>query len=229
MKFFIFLILSLSLSTITFSQINYGIHLGMNAGAPIPSKIEKGAKGKLGISEIVGLSTNCKIKNRISTQVMLLYERKRAKYVSPVNYPYIVVSGDSIDNFSGIVEGSFNNQYITLRTDFLYSINSKLYAGVGVYMGYLLQGINKGVIKNGKAGFNGIFSIDDQAYNESKNISKIEYGLNSVVKFQIQKNINLQWLFTYGINSATIPTDNFKNKTHNIYTCLILGYNFYRK
>lgn len=226
MKFYVFLILCLSLSSISFSQVNFGFHIGMNVGAPIPSKIDKGAKGKLGISEVVGVSTNCKIKKKITTQVMLMYERKRAKYISPVNYPYIVVSGDSIDSFSGIVEGRFNNQYLNLRTNFLYSLNNKLTIGAGVYMGYLLQGFNKGVIRNGKAGFNGIFSIDDQAFDESKNISKIEYGLNTVIKYQIQKNIDIQWLVTYGINSVTKPTENFKNKTHNIYTILILGYSF---
>lgn len=226
MKFFVLLVLSLSLSSISISQVNFGIHLGMNVGAPIPSKIEKGAKGKLGISEVVGLSIDSKINKRITTQVMLLYERKRAKYISPVYYPYIVVSGDSIDSFSGIVEGRFNNQYLTLRTDFLYSFNTKLYAGAGAYIGYLLHGVNKGVIRNGKAGFNGIFSIDDQAYDESININKFEYGLNSIIKYRILKNIDIQWLITYGINSVTKATDNFKNKTHNIYTSLILGYRF---
>jgi hypothetical protein len=208
------------------AQVDFGIEVGMNAGAPIPSKMVKGAQGNPGISGVVGLSAKYTWNRRLEVQALILYDRKKAKYISPVSYPYIVMSGDSIDSFSGIVDGRFNNQYVTLPVSVRYVFNSRLSAGGGFYFSYLLQGSNKGLVTNGKAGFNGMFKIDDQVFDESKNINPFELGMNVNVKYQIQKHLSLQWLTTYGINSVTKPTDNFKDKVHNIYTYLTIGYSF---
>lgn len=208
------------------AQLNFGLETGINAGAPFPSKMVQGAKGNPGLSMVLGVSSSYKFNRRLTLQAMLLYDRKKAKYVSPVYYNYIVVGGDSIDGFAGIVNGSFNNQYLTLPLSLHYNMNSKLSAGAGIYAAYLLKGSNKGLVTNGKAGYNGVFKIDDQNFDESKNISTLEMGTNVCVRYQVLKHISLQWLATYGISSVTEPTDNFKDKTHNIYTYLTLGYGF---
>jgi hypothetical protein len=208
------------------AQLRFGLELGMNAGAPIPKKISKGAEGKLGINPILGLAAQYKLSKRLTLQAALYYDRKSARYTSPVQYPYIVISGDSIDSFSGNVSGTFRNQYLTLPIHVRYAFNTKWSAGGGCYISYLLQGTNKGVVTNGKAGFNGAFAIDDQLFDESGNIHHLDAGLNALVQYQLRKHLSLQWQLAYGIPSVTQATDNFKDKTHNIYTYLTLGYWF---
>lgn len=209
-----------------FGQVDFGLELGINAGAPIPAKMVDGAQGTPGLSGVIGISAKYKCSKPLELQAILFYEQKKANYRSPVSYPYIVMSGDSIDSFSGIVDGSFKNQYITLPLSIRYMFNRNLSAGGGIYSAYLLRGSNKGWVTNGKAGYNGMFKIEDQVFDESKNINVMEFGLNANVKYQILKHISIQWLMTYGINSVTKPTDNFKEKVHNIYTYLTLGYTF---
>lgn len=219
-------ILCMCMYSISYAQLQWGIELGVNAGAPIPGKIAKGAEGKLGVNPILGVATQYKLNSRWSLQAALYYDRKSAAYTSPVQYPYIVISGDSIDSFSGTVSGAFRNQYLSLPMHLRYAINTKWSAAAGCYVSYLLQGTNKGTVSNGKAGFNGMFPIDDQQFDESRNIHHLDAGLNAVVQYQLRKHLSLQWQLAYGIPSVTQATDNFKENTHNIYTYLTLGYWF---
>lgn len=223
---FLVVICGLVLSFTSKAQLDYGIEIGLNAGAPIPSKKVAGAKGTLGISPIAGLALSYDIKRNLQLYAGAYYDRKQASYHSPVHYPYIVVSGDSIDSFSGIVNGRFNNKYILLPLGVRYRLNKNIHIGGGTYFGYLLQGANKGLVTEGTAGYNGLFKIDDQIFDESKNINKLDVGLNCCARFYVLKQVYLQWQINYGITSVTKKTDNFKDKTHNTYTYLNLGYTF---
>lgn len=209
-----------------FAQIRYGVEAGVNVGAPFPKKIEKGAKGSLGLSPIFGFSAQKKLSRKIYLKGCLLFEQKRAKYETPVQYAYIVMSGDSIDGFSGVVEGKFKNQYLFLPINMMYQISRKTSAGLGLYGGYLLKGSNTGTVKNGKAGFGGNFNIPDQVFNESSNIYRFDFGTNMAVLYKINKDIHLQGQLSYGLSSVTKATENFKDKTHNIYGYLSVGYLF---
>lgn len=220
------LILFLLINTIIVNaqKTKFGIAVGINAGAPVPKKIDKNATGKPGIHPTIGITLSKKITPKLNLNTTLFYEQKSAAYTSPVKYPYIVISGDSIDSFSGIVDGKFKNHYLTLPIEIAYQLHKKWTIGTGIYAAYLLKGNNSGIIKNGKAGFNGMFAIDNQTYDESKNIHKLDAGIKLSTRYTLHPKINLQWQTTYGITSLTKPTDNFKDKIHNVYTYLTAVY-----
>lgn len=223
---YIALLICIFLHTGLIAQVQMGLEMGLNAGAPMPKKISKGSKGKLGINPVLGIGAHYKLNKRLSLQGTLYYDRKSADYTSPVQYDYIVVSGDSIDHFSGIVTGAFRNSYLTFPVHIRYTFNRRWSAGGGGYASYLLKGSNKGLVTNGKAGYNGIFTIDDQQFDESSNIHRLDLGLNTVVRYQLRQHISIQWLLAYGITSVTRSTINFKDKIHNSYTYLTIGYGF---
>ena len=208
------------------AQWDYGMEVGLNAGAPIPEKMVTGAKGQPGVQPVLGLFAVYSMKRRIDIQASLYFDSKTASYSSPVAYPYIVVSGDSIDSFSGKVKGKFSNRYLSLPIFVFYKLGHHWSVGAGGYFSYLLRGSNKGQLTEGKAGFNGMFAIDDRAFDESSQIHSIDYGLNIGLKYQIRKYLKLQWFVAYGLQSVTKASDNFKDKTHNTYTYLTLGYGF---
>lgn len=219
-------LLALAKNKATSQKIQWGVQLGINAGAPLPKKISAGAKGKPGIQPLLGVVAQTTLTKHHSLQIGLRYEQKSASYFSPVQYDYIVISGDSIDHFSGNVDGQFKNHYLSLPLNYFYALNKKWKLGAGVHAARLLKGKNQGTIKNGVAGFAGAFKIDDQPYNETQNIKKLDAGTQFTLAYAITTHLSLQWQTTYGITSLTKPTDNFKDPTHNLYTYLTANYFF---
>lgn len=210
------------------AQLKYGAIAGLNAGAPIPSKIEKGAKGSLGVNPIFGFTLVRKSDDVLYYKASIIVDKRTASYVSPVSFKYIIVAGDSVDSFNGTATGKFNNLYLSLPFTAYYQLPKKLNhfsVGLGPNISYLLRGSNKGSV-TGKAGFQGFFPIENQGFDESSNINRWEYGVNLGIMYSINERIDVQWLTSYGINSVTKPTDNFKDKTHNIYTNLSASYYF---
>ena len=224
-KLFI-IVLCLIASNAQAQTLRLGLQAGINAGAPMPKKIDKNAKGTPGINMTIGICAQKKLNTHHHLQAALLYEQKSASYFSPVQYDYIVVSGDSIDHFSGNVDGTFKNHYLTLPIDLQHQLHKKLHLTTGIYLAYLLKGSNTGTIKDGVAGFGGAFHIDNQAFNESKNLHHLDAGIRLGIAYALTTHLSLQWQTSYGITSLTKPTDNFKDKTHNLYTHLTAIYFF---
>lgn len=219
------LFISIFISFSCIAQVKYGFIGGINAGAPIPSNLPKGAKGNPGINPILGFTTLKQTDSKFFYKASIFFEKKTASYESPVDYNNIVIAGDTLDGFVGIAKGNFKNQYISLPFTAFYKLYKEFSIGAGPYISYLLKGSNKGIV-NGIAGRFISVPVNDQAFDESNNINKIDIGANITFNYKLNDKIDFQWQTSYGISSVTKPTDNFKDKIHNIYTNLTASYFF---
>lgn len=150
------------------AQFQSGVVLGINAGAPVPSKLEKGASGKLQPGLLLGAYYTEPIYKKWHLEIYLFAEQKRASYTSPVYYDYIIMAGDTINTFQGMASGSFRNTYLSIPIQVQYALSKKLRVGLGAYTSLLLKGHHTGTVREGRAGLNGMFGIADQTFDESK-------------------------------------------------------------
>lgn len=206
------------------AQFQGGALLGINAGAPIPSKFEKGASGKLQPGFCIGAYYTESIYKKWHLDMYLFAEQKRASYVSPVFYDYIIMAGDTINTFQGVASGSFRNTYLSLPVNMHYMLSKKLSLGIGAYASLLLKGQHNGTVREGRAGLNGMFAIADQNFDESKNVKTLDYGASMSIKLALNRKFNLVSLSTIGLGSMHQKTQNFNDRLRNVYTGLMVGY-----
>lgn len=230
-------ILFISLSG--YSQTKYGVFVGINAGAPFPSKVQKGSKGKLGVNPILGLTLVRENSNKLFYRASILLDTRSASYNSPITRDtlkitsyqlngvtyYLPADDNKIGPFAGVVEGNFKNTYISLPFTMFYRIHPKFAVGLGPSLSYMLKGSHKGKV-NGIAGDGILFVIKDEKFDETENLNKFEVAANLSFNYKFNEKIDVQWVTTYGFNSLVKPTYNFKDKLHNVYTNLTASYYF---
>ena len=220
----LFVILFLCFAFCANAQIEKFVFVGINAGAPIPSKMVTGSSGTLGINPCIGFELKKKIYKRISLAAGLFLEQKSATYFSPIQMKYIVIGGDSLDGFKGNVRGKMKIRYANIPITCSFPIGKKWLLQTGVYLAVKLHGEHKGTITDGKAGFNFGFAIADSSFDESKNIKPLDAGVRLETSYTINSSWNLQYAVSYGLLSVTKPNENFSQKLHHLSNYINLKY-----
>ena len=165
MKGFLSLFLFLSIAGFTYSQkLFVGPKLGFNIGAPLPiGNIPKGAKGTPLACHNLGIFCKYKFSDKFSLQGELLYNRKGAQFVTPldsmpftdhIQHPILPDIWLNVETFfNGTAEGAFDNYYLEVPLLLSYKIgNSKWSINTGGYYGWLAQTETHAIAK-GYAGY----------------------------------------------------------------------------
>jgi len=218
------------------AQWSGGIKLGLDVGTPI-GKIEEGAKGRLGLGTIGGILTEYRLTDKWGIGMELYYIQKKSSFVTPASvdeYQYLFSPpGPDTEmvwvsaQFDGVVDGSFNNHYIEVPLLAQYYLSDRLAATFGPYMSYLLKGDISGTSTGDVTIGVGVVEVENEAFNESQHLQKIDYGIATGLRYQTEFGMIYELRLTTGLRSVFKETYPLADGTvRNIYLQLTAAYKF---
>lgn len=241
MRFVILLFLAvlyISLNTYAQERFSFGPKLGFNIGAPLPiGNVPEGAKGSPIAGHNLGLFFNYSIDKHFSFQLEALYNRKGAKFTTPIDsIPYtdrIPLPGnpDIVFNvetfFNGKAEGAFDNYYFELPLFVNLHFNDKWSINAGAYYGWLTE-TQTHALATGTAGYDPKIRVEPIDFAE--NTRKYDWGYMLGGQYSFKNHISINIRLSYGTQSIFVDGyDKIDYSLNNLFAQFAATYSFYPK
>ncbi|MDR1653736.1 MAG: PorT family protein [Prevotellaceae bacterium] len=216
-------------------RLKAGVSIGAAAPVPIPLEIRKID----GYNPLLNIMLEAEIQKSFTDRWALSFglrmEQKGMKTHAQVkNYTMelAVADGAIAGVWTGGVETTVNNSYLTLPAMAVWRINNRWGIKLGPYISYLLNGnfsgfVDDGYLREGDPTGEKMIIDEKTPYNLSDNLANWNYGIQIGTEFKAFTHLFAGIDFTWGINS--IFPKNFKTMTfpmHPAYLGLNFGYKF---
>ena len=188
------------------SSLRWGMKTGVSVGAPIPTKLDSGSSGKLGVGPVLGFLLKKRLSDRVHLRGDLYYTSKGAsyhKYLVPKEgtFPMVLVTGDTAYIpvvYSGEVNGKMRLHYVELPICASYRLSNTIHVSLGAQLSYLMTGKDAGVadIKVG----DGTFPNQVEEYDNINGINKLDWGVNLKATYESQKGLLVDMRLTRSLN-----------------------------
>ena len=175
-----------------------GVRGGISAGAPIPTKLEKGEDGELGIGPLLGVFGKYYFSKNFYIEANLYYDsRGNSPYTKQYRRDTIVdVRFGSTTTqlptfYNAWVTGDLKLRYLTMPVSMSYVLKKWLAIQLGSQVNYLLSASDKGNVKV-IVGEGGIVDDIYRSYENASDINQWDFGGNAGVSFYFFPELELQ-------------------------------------
>lgn len=224
-------------ATLIFAQpvVKWGVNMGINMGAPIPSKVGKDAKGSLGIAPRGGLDVFIPITKNWQLKTGVAFSQKNAQFSDSLNLivldtTYFSVGGQQqtliVETlFRGIAEGFFKNSYLEIPLAARYQ-RGRLGIDVGGFGAVLLKGKNE-VTANGVVGFAEPPVYDNRVIDNSDALRPFDGGVLLGIDYRLWKQLVVHSHTNFSlVHIYKQPIQGVEGTIRNFYFNLGLGWRF---
>lgn len=208
---------------------------GLTTSLGVPPETREIKSSKLMYNYVFGCDVSVLFSEKWGINTGLRYERKAGNScVVMKNFlTTITLAGEGTPTygyFSGTVDNTFDNRYLTIPVQALFRASSKWDIRWGMYFSYNVHPSYTGIAYDGKIRENPTVpavGVDNSTSDFSNDVNRFDAGIQAGAVWTIWKGLNVNMDINWGlVNVLDAPQSGMTMKVYNLYFSCGIGWRF---